>query len=109
MLGRLFRRNEPSDPRLDSLRNQAINAWIHTWPEDKRLETFLAGIDPTLRREVGRSARDLLKTARRLFHGGRYSEAGWEQALRRDLHDRFAWISDESFSTLVNHLQWESK
>ena len=109
MLGRLIRRSTPSSPELDSLRNAAFNAWVSTWPEDKRLDAFLAGIDPKLRREVGRSARDFFKTGKRLYYGGRFAPGDWEQAFKRDLLARFSWMSDESFATLLDHSYWESK
>lgn len=111
MLSWLSRARTP-DPELDRLRNAAVQDWIRVFPEERRLATFLDGIDPTRRRAVARAARAVVRATEAfptLRAARNHADAeAWQAALRDHLTARFPWMSEETFAALKLYSDWSS-
>ena len=100
----------PSSPDPDVSRNQAVAAWIRTFPTDARLAEYLEGLPAGLRDEVERSARAILRAA--AFYLDQEAAVGpidlavFHPALAEYLKPRFPWMTATGFAPLCSWTGW---
>jgi hypothetical protein len=110
MIRRFF--NRTAKPDLDRLRNEAVAAWIKTFPVEDRLTAFLSDVPAPMREEVRRSAKEIYAAT-----GAYLEEAAstgdidldsFYPALSKHLSERFPWMQDSAFYALRAYTGWFS-
>ena len=94
---------------LDSLRNEALLAWLRPAADDHRLHDYLAGLEPEQRGEVERSARSVRNALRDLLaagFSGDQDESLFVTAVRVHLIGLFPWLSETALEALTDHTDW---
>lgn len=99
-------------PDLDSLRNEAVAAWIRTFPSEDRLTAFLANAPAPLREEIRQSAKQIYEAANEFLEdaakAGDIDLDSFYPALASYLKDRFPWMQEAAFSALSAYTGWLS-
>lgn len=99
-----------SGPDVDVLRNEAVAAWIQTFPVDDRLEAFLDGVPTSMRDEIERSAKAIYKAASAFLETaaqrGDIELDDFYPALHSHLQPRFPWMRDAAFGALRAYTGW---
>jgi len=110
MLRRFFTR--AAKPDLDQLRNEAVAAWIKTFPVDDRLTAFLSNVPAPMREEVRQSANAIYAaTSAYLEEAASVGDIDLDSfypALSNHLTERFSWMRDSAFNALRAYTGWFS-
>lgn len=94
---------------LDSLRNEALLAWLQPAADDRRLHEYVAGLEPEHRAEVECSARSVRNALKDFLAAGFPSdedESLFVTAVRVHLVGRFPWLSEAAVEALIEHTDW---
>lgn len=101
-----------SGPDVDALRNEAVAAWIQTYPVDDRLKAFLDGVPASMRDEIDRSAKAIYEAAGAFLETaaqrGDIELDDFYPALHNHLQQRFPWMRDTAFGALRAYTGWYS-
>ena len=101
---------DTSSPDLDVSRNEAVAAWIRTFPADARLVDYLRGLPAGLWDEVERSARAILQAAsvclERQAAVGPIDLAIFHPDLAEFLKLRFPWMTATALDPLPSYTGW---
>lgn len=109
MFGR-FSRKDISPPEIDALRNQAVVAWIRTFPVDAKLQEFISELPPALQNNVRASATAIFSAASDYLEKaaglGVVNLDEFYPALKMYLKARFPWMNDPAFAALRSYTGW---
>jgi hypothetical protein len=109
---RLFfgRKAKGSGTTIDELQDQAVAAWISTFPRDARLEEFLARVPAVDREEIRCSCRAIFDAAGQFLEEcaarERLDIPKFHAALREYLQPRFPWMGEAAFNALSSYTSW---
>ena len=95
---------------LDALRNQAVAAWIKTYPVDDRLSAFLERVPDVWQDDISRSARAIVRAALASLEEagstGPVDITDFHGALEQQLRRSFPWVEEPALRALRSYTGW---
>jgi hypothetical protein len=95
---------------IDELRNEAVAAWIKTFPVEDRLQTFLSSVPDPVRQSVSASAKAIFDAATAYLeeaaNAGIINIKDFYSALEFHLKSRFPWMREPAFAALRSYTGW---
>lgn len=99
-----------SAAEIDRLRNEAVAAWIKSFPIDERLTVFLESVAAEIGDDIRRSVTAAFKAACRYLEdaakAGPVELASFHIGLDGHLTNEFPWIREPALGALRSYTGW---